>query len=215
MRTYPQIVARGESLTFAYLFGGLHHYTTALKEDFNHALLGKEPRRQEASMQESRSAVGTTINSSDGDGDEMRQIARLKATGLRFINGVASSYDERYPEALDGLLSPRDFDEAINHLNNIILMYWPCNTCFFFGYVCSFCSFGLSFGCPNVCIAAAEKNARGELEYLNRTAPFREVGMIWRLKKTCLSSWIIIEVPAEKLALKQKQKEQQEQNVLS
>ena len=135
--------------------------------------------------------------------EELRQIAKLDATGLRFINGVASSYDQQYPEALEGLLSRRDFDEAIDHVNNMLVMYWPCNTCFFFGYVCSVCSLGLSLGCPNVCIAAAEKNARGELEYLNRTGPFREVGMIWSLKKTCFASWIIIQVPASVLAKKQ------------
>lgn len=143
--------------------------------------------------------MNVALTSPHSPPSNMHEVARLSATGLRFINGVASSYDQRYPRALDGLLDEHAFDEAINHVNNILVMYWPCHTCFFFGYVCSLCSFGLSFGCPNVCIHEAEKAARGELEYLNRTTPFRDVGMIWRLKKTCLASWIVIEVPLTSL----------------
>lgn len=128
-----------------------------------------------------------------------RTVARLQGTGLRYINGVASSYRGGggvYPEAA---LAPRGvtpaaFEAAIDRVNNVLLMYWPCVPCFWGAYLCTPCTLGLSLGGPRVCVGAAEKYARFELECLNGSALFKGAGMRWELRKTCFRSWIEVQV---------------------
>ncbi len=128
-----------------------------------------------------------------------QEAALLHATGLRFVNGVASTYDTTYPPGLAGVVSEEAFQEAVRRVNNVLLMYWPCTACFLCGYVLSPCTLGLSFGCPNLCVEEAEKYARRELEVLNHSQTFRAVGMVWGLRKSFLNSWIVIELPVEPL----------------
>lgn len=121
---------------------------------------------------------------------------QLRARGLRFVNGVASCYDETYPEVLERYgLNQAEFAVAIHRVNETVAMYWPCSACFCFGYVCSPCTLGLSFLGPSVCVSAAEQYLERELVNLNHSEPFQRARMTWRLKKRCLDSWIEIEVP--------------------
>ncbi|GAB5035059.1 Hypothetical protein NocV09_02300740 [Nannochloropsis oceanica] len=62
-----------------------------------------------------------------------KEVASLVATGLRFINGVSSSYDTTFPPALAGVMSETDFVEAVGRVNNVLVMYWPCTMCFVCG----------------------------------------------------------------------------------
>ena len=142
-----------------------------------------------------------------------KEAALLRATGLRFINGVSSNYDTTFPSALAGVMRESDFVEAVGRVNNVLVMYWPCTACFLCGYVLSPVTLGLSFGCPNLCIEEAERYARRELEYLNHSQAFRDAGMVWGLRKSFLQSWIVIELPMseeEKQQLLQEQQQQQE-----
>lgn len=126
-----------------------------------------------------------------------RTVARLPGTGLRYINGVAASYAgvDPLPAALGHRgVTPADFAAALDRVNNILLMYWPCVPCFWGAYLCTPCTLGLSLGGPRVCVAAAEKYARFELECLNKSALFRGAGMRWELCKTCFRSWIEVQV---------------------
>jgi hypothetical protein len=125
-----------------------------------------------------------------------RAVVRLEATGLRFVNGVASSYDDTYPSELSGVLAREDFEAAIRQINDTLLMYWPCNACYVFGYACSVCSLGLSLLCPNMCVESSESNARKAIISINHSRPCKEAGVVWSLKKRCLISWIEIEFPA-------------------
>lgn len=129
------------------------------------------------------------------DKTQLKEVALLPAVGLRLIHSVSSSYDTTFPPALEGVLSPEDFQEAIDRVNNVLVMYWPCTGCFLCGYLLSPCTLGLSFGCPNICVEEAEKYALRELEYINRTPVFRAKGMVWKLRKTWLQSWIVIQLP--------------------
>jgi hypothetical protein len=129
--------------------------------------------------------------------EEYLTVTRLYGTGLRYINGVASSYGGTYPSP--ALLGPRGVSEpafhaALDRVNATLLMYWPCVPCFLCGYLCTPCTLGLSLGGPRVCVAAAERYARCELEALNRSALFREAGMRWELRKTCFRSWIEVQL---------------------
>jgi hypothetical protein len=100
-----------------------------------------------------------------------------------------------FPGELAGILSPAEFEQAITRVNDVLALYWPCDTCYFFGYTCSICTLGLSFCFPKMCIAHAERYAQQELYNLNHSRRFEEIGMVWELHKTCLNSWIEIECP--------------------
>lgn len=128
-----------------------------------------------------------------------RTIARLQGTGLRYINGVASSYGGAYPDAALATrgVTQAAFEAALDRVNNVLLMYWPCVPCFWGAYLCTPCTLGLSLGGPRVCVGAAEKYARFELECLNRSALFKGAGMRWELRKTCFRSWIEVQLMEE------------------
>ncbi|EWM21448.1 Golgin subfamily A member 7/ERF4 [Nannochloropsis gaditana] len=126
-----------------------------------------------------------------------KEVALLRATGLRFINGVSSSYDTTFPPVLENVLSESAFIEAIGRLNNVLAMYWPCTACFLCGYVFSPVTLGLSLACPRICVGEAEKHGQQELEQLNHSHLFRSLGMVWGLRKSLLQSWIVIELPVK------------------
>jgi hypothetical protein len=140
-----------------------------------------------------------------------KEVALQGATGLRFINGVSSSYDTTFPPALAGVMNEADFVEAVGRVNNVLVMYWPCTMCFVCGYVLSPVTLGLSFGCPNLCIQEAENYARRELEYLNHSETFRNAGMVWGLRKAFLQSWLVIELPLSEEEKQQQQQQQQQE----
>lgn len=50
-------------------------------------------------------------------------------------------------------MSELEFGEAIQRLNGVLQDYWPCNLCFYFGYLCCPCTLGLSFLGPRLCVS--------------------------------------------------------------
>lgn len=77
---------------------------------------------------------------------------RLYARGQRFVNGMSNEYDARYPAELDGVISEDEFLRAMSRINNTMRDYWPCCTCFYFGWCCAPCTLGLSFLGPRLCV---------------------------------------------------------------
>jgi hypothetical protein len=51
---------------------------------------------------------------------------RLEPVGLRFITGLASSYDDDYPMELRDVLPREEFMYAMNRINRALSDYWPC-----------------------------------------------------------------------------------------
>ena len=70
----------------------------------------------------------------------------IPPVGKTWIDGLAYSYSEVFPkEYLGTYMTEKEFKEFIIMVNNMIDGYWPCPTCFFFGYACSLCSLGTLF----------------------------------------------------------------------
>jgi hypothetical protein len=100
-----------------------------------------------------------------------REKVKLYPTSVRFINGLASSYEDDWPFQLEGQVSDdlsshcmlmlalfmqikiEEYTAAINQINNTLDDYWPCDFCFYCGYFCCPCTLGLSLFCPNLCIS--------------------------------------------------------------
>ena len=71
-------------------------------------------------------------NTDDSSPGEWRTV-RLQAIGMRFINGVSNTYDPGFPDELEGIMAMEDFTYAMNRINDTLIAYWPCTTCFIGG----------------------------------------------------------------------------------
>ena len=88
-----------------------------------------------------------------------REKVRLYPTSVRFINGLASSYEDDWPFELEGQIKIEEYTAAINQINNTLDDYWPCDFCFYCGYFCCPCTLGMSLFCPNLCISDVSSSA--------------------------------------------------------
>ena len=70
-------------------------------------------------------------------------VLRVPCTGRPFVlNGIAKSYSEsHYPPVLKGVVSRDELRAIVSRLNDILLSYWPCGPCYYFGYICIPCKF--------------------------------------------------------------------------
>jgi hypothetical protein len=121
---------------------------------------------------------------------------KIPSTGLRHYTGIASSYAASYPEALRGILTNDEFVDILSRLNETIRDYWPCNTCYLFGYGCCLCTFGLSVLIPSYCITHAETNAIAMLKNVTLKARFYDKHISFHLVKGPCSSYIEIRYPS-------------------
>ena len=96
-----------------------------------------------------------------------RRIIKLLPIGQRSINGVYSSYDPNFPAELEGIVPKLLYEKDMERFNHRLTDYWPCPFCFGFGYFCCLCTLGMSFYCPSLCVASAEKFA---IEYFEQQA---------------------------------------------
>mmetsp|Transcript_56103 Transcript_56103/g.64022 ORF Transcript_56103/g.64022 Transcript_56103/m.64022 type:complete len:167 (+) Transcript_56103:185-685(+) len=110
-----------------------------------------------------------------------------------WINGIASSYSEDYPEELREYIDEKDYGRAISQVNDTLITYWPCSLCFSIGYVCALCTAGLSFCFPYCCISDAEKLVNETIRDADRNI-FRPKGLSIELKKKCSTSWLEINI---------------------
>ena len=63
--------------------------------------------------------------------------------GKTWINGFASKYSTKYQyEFLSKYIKENDYKDFIEYINTAIDDYWPCPTCFCFGYLFCLCSVG-------------------------------------------------------------------------
>ncbi|KAH7463116.1 uncharacterized protein KRP23_13333 [Phytophthora ramorum] len=129
------------------------------------------------------------------DGEKEYGEVRLYPTRMRFVTGVARTYEDDFPSELSHLVKETDFDIAINQINNTMQDYWPCLFCICCGYGCCPCTFGLSLLCPNFCIRDAEQYVRALLSRINKRLCFERAGIEWQLVRSCGRSWIQITYP--------------------
>ncbi|KAG2785352.1 hypothetical protein JG687_00009855 [Phytophthora cactorum] len=129
------------------------------------------------------------------------RLAVLKPTGEVFVDGLASSYDEEYPESerLRALMSREDFDKSIAIINDALMDHWPCMPCKGFGYGCCICTLGLSLYCAGTQVQEAESRLQLQLRRMNEQKKFKGKGIQWRLEKSWWkrSSYIEISLDTE------------------
>ena len=133
--------------------------------------------------------------SNDKKNVKTRKI-KIPGIGLRFINGISQSYDDiHYPTELSNIITETDYFRTIKRINQGILSFWPCTTCFLFGYGCAPCTLGLSLFCPTYCHSLAEKKLIDDLHDVSLQTRYYHRGISFSLYKQWLASYIIIEIP--------------------
>ncbi len=110
-----------------------------------------------------------------------RVIVKLKSNGLRFINGVSSSYENQYQHALRGVVSESELTDIVTRLNDTLLSFWPCTTCYVFGFVCTPFTFGTSLLCPHYCVSQSDEHANKMLLNVSLKAKYydRKINYWW------------------------------------
>ncbi|OWZ14159.1 hypothetical protein PHMEG_00012398 [Phytophthora megakarya] len=103
-----------------------------------------------------------------------------------FVNGLASSYDDEYPESeqLQTLMPREDFEQGIATINDALMDHWPCMPCTGFGYGCCICTLGLSLYCAATQVQEAESRLRLQLRRMNEQKKFKSKGIRWELERT-------------------------------
>ncbi len=123
-------------------------------------------------------------------------VIPIPSTGLRHFTGISSSYSTHYPLILQGVISHDEFVDIIERLNETIRDYWPCDTCYYFGYGCSVCTFGLSILLPHYCASHSEVYATAMLRNITLKSKFYDRRISFHLIKKCCHSFIEVKIPA-------------------
>lgn len=121
---------------------------------------------------------------------------RSGPTGKMFVNGISSSYDDKYHPELASVLSREEHSEILKRLNTTLATYWPCSTVYFCGCILVPCTMGLSLLCPMMCISEAEIHANRLLENLSLKAKHFDRNTSFRLEKGCFTSHFVITFPS-------------------
>lgn len=125
----------------------------------------------------------------------------LYSNGMRFLNGLSSSYSMRYSDELEGIVVEDDLKTIINRLNDTIVRFWPCVPCLVFGFCCAPCAI-FPFFPPNICVGEAEKQARNYLKQVSLKAIYYDRQISFELKKgNCMTSYISVSYPAHLASL--------------
>lgn len=139
---------------------------------------------------------------------ENRVIVHIPSSGITFVSGISSSYDETfYDPVLDGIISRNDLQEMISSLNEGLESFWPCSPCYWFGYGCMICTVGLSLYFPSICISEAEKEANNILNNYNYRPVYYDRNITITLKKSCCASYVEISFPKDLLRISMNQSE--------
>lgn len=123
------------------------------------------------------------------------EVVQVPATGLIHYTGISSSYSTLFPPSLEGLFTEKEYDAIIEKVNETVSDYWPCDTCYFFGYGCSIFSLGLSILIPHLCASQAEMHLVEVLESYSLTAKYYDRKISFALKKSWFRSYIEIKFP--------------------
>lgn len=128
--------------------------------------------------------------------DETYLTVKLPAVGLKFVNGYSSRYSDEYDASLSGVVSESELKDIIWRLNDTIISYWPCTTCYVCGFVMTPCTLGASLLLPNYCAAQSEQQANKMLRNVSLRAKFYDRSISFRIVKTCCDSYVEIRYPS-------------------
>lgn len=128
--------------------------------------------------------------------EEKWAVVRIPSTGLLHFTGISSSYSTQYPVILQGVISNVEFVDIIERLNETIRDYWPCDTCYYFGYGCSVCSLGLSILLPHYCATHSELYATAMLKNVSLKSKYYDRRITFTLVKSWCKSYVEIRMPS-------------------
>lgn len=140
--------------------------------------------------------IKTDNKSNSSKNSELWVRIRIPCTGLRHYSGISSSYSNQYPPQLNPIILKTEFIDIIDRVNQTIRDFWPCDTCYYFGYGCSCCTCGLSICIPNYCATYSEKYAVAYLKNISLKAKYYDRKISFTLVKQCCGSYIEIRYPA-------------------
>jgi hypothetical protein len=132
-----------------------------------------------------------------------RRLAVLEPTGEVFVNGLASSYEDEFPQYADSSvashMTPDEFHAAITKINDALQDHWPCLPCTSFAYGCCVCTLGLSFYCASAQVREAESRVQLQIRRINDQKNFRARQIEWKLVRVWhkRSSFIEISVASD------------------
>ncbi|CCI46111.1 unnamed protein product [Albugo candida] len=115
-------------------------------------------------------------------------LARLGEAGVKTVTAFSSSYDDRFPSSLDGIITRKEFAICMQSINDTVAEYFPCVPCYAIGYFCCMTTFGLSLCCQEPCTRDLEVNLHRVLRQVSN----REVFLKFLLEFTVLNHCIPI-----------------------
>jgi Golgin subfamily A member 7/ERF4 family len=112
----------------------------------------------------------------------------IRPNSKTFVTGLASSYDESYPQSLVGRITLLEWASAVSRINEALFFYWPCFMCMSFAYCFCLCTAGLSFFCSGIRVNEAKNKVLEEIKDINKE--FSKKGVSLKLIQKCSTSWI-------------------------
>ncbi|CCI46109.1 unnamed protein product [Albugo candida] len=112
-------------------------------------------------------------------------LARLGEAGVKTVTAFSSSYDDRFPSSLDGIITRKEFAICMQSINDTVAEYFPCVPCYAIGYFCCMTTFGLSLCCQEPCTRDLEVNLHRVLRQVSNREVFLYRGIYWRFRRAC------------------------------
>ena len=148
----------------------------------------------------------------------------LRPNAKTFVNGIASSYEIIYFEELKPYVREIEYTHHMTRIIEGLTIMWPCVYCLSVGYLCSICTFGLSFCLPNICISEAVASFLMDIDEANKEF-FHPNKLHLSLQRRCCTSWLQIDINDEEEEEEEKEdidrktegllpKEQKEEDVI-
>ena len=130
----------------------------------------------------------------------------LRPNAKTFVNGIASSYEIVYFEELKPYVREIEYTHHMTRIIEGLTIMWPCMYCLSVGYLCSLCTFGLSFCLPNICISEAVASFLQDIDEANREF-FNPNKLHLSLQRRCCTSWLQIDINDEEEEKEEEEKE--------
>lgn len=130
----------------------------------------------------------------------------LRPNAKTFVNGIASSYEIVYFEELKPYVREIEYTHHMTRIIEGLTIMWPCMYCLSVGYLCSLCTFGLSFCLPNICISEAVASFLQDIDEANKEF-FNPNKLHLSLQRRCCTSWLQIDINDEEEEKEEEEKE--------
>lgn len=133
----------------------------------------------------------------------------FRPTNKTWINGMSNNYELADYPALYTYVDKRNLSQVFTRINEDLFTYWPCPTCFCYGYLFSLCTLGISFLCTYTCIKDAKASLHSNIERFNEKV-FAPAGLLMSYKTMCCTSYIEIKIVNQQEAPKQTASDKEE-----